>query len=61
MPEGKPAGVRCMHLTDEFLCRLYGSPERPAVCLSLHVSEDWCGSFRFDAMARIALLEAMTA
>ena len=33
MPRGKPAGVRCVQLDDEQRCRLFGRPERPAVCV----------------------------
>src|SRR5258708_12888559 len=36
MPGGKPAGVRCIQLDAENRCRLYGRPERPAVCSRLH-------------------------
>ena len=56
---GKPAGLRCPHLTGEYLCGLYGRPERPRVCLSLQATEEWCGSSRAEALRRIALLEAM--
>jgi len=30
MPQGKPAGERCLHLSVEQLCLLFGQPERPA-------------------------------
>jgi Fe-S-cluster containining protein len=32
MPDGKPAGVRCIHLLDDFRCALYNKPDRPKVC-----------------------------
>jgi len=32
MPEGKPAGVRCVQLDANNLCTLFGSPLRPMVC-----------------------------
>jgi len=32
MPNGKPAGTRCIHLTDEYRCSIFTSPERPRVC-----------------------------
>jgi hypothetical protein len=35
---GKPAGVRCVQLSDDGLCALFGRPERPAVCSSLRPS-----------------------
>ncbi len=31
MPHGKSAGVRCIHLTIEGLCGLFGKPERPKI------------------------------
>ena len=43
MPGGKPAGVRCVQLTDDLRCALYGRPERPAFCVSLRPSIDLCG------------------
>src|SRR5215468_1330965 len=35
LPHGKPAGVRCPHLTADIRCALFGSPDRPAVCAGL--------------------------
>lgn len=32
MPSGKPAGVRCIQLDNNNLCKLFGKPERPNVC-----------------------------
>ncbi|MBL8300799.1 MAG: YkgJ family cysteine cluster protein, partial [Rhodanobacteraceae bacterium] len=32
MPRGKPAGVRCIQLTDDNRCAIFHSPERPEVC-----------------------------
>ncbi|HEX2642113.1 MAG TPA: YkgJ family cysteine cluster protein, partial [Thermoanaerobaculia bacterium] len=29
MPDGKPAGVRCVQLTADNLCLIFGLPERP--------------------------------
>lgn len=61
MPHGKPAGVRCVQLTDDNRCRLFGKPERPAVCNSLRPSPDMCGRSAEEAMATITLLERATA
>lgn len=61
MPFGKPAGVRCVQLTDDGRCRLFGRPERPAVCGSLKPSPDMCGSDPADAFARLWALEQQTA
>jgi len=60
MPDGKPAGVRCIQLTEDNLCSLYGKPERPVFCVSYYASEDLCGRSRREALGLIALLEVAT-
>lgn len=60
MPQGKPAGVRCVQLTDDNRCRLFGRPERPAVCVSLRPSEEMCGSTNAHAFAYLSELELAT-
>ena len=60
MPEGKPAGVRCVQLDDDNLCRLFGDPSRPAVCARFDFDPELCGSERDEALSRIAAWEAMT-
>jgi uncharacterized protein len=60
MPSGKPAGVRCVQLTDDYRCRLFGLEERPKVCSALQPGEDLCGADRIDALTRIAWLERNT-
>lgn len=61
MPNGKPAGVRCLHLDDENLCRLFGKPERPAVCSSLRAEPAMCGANRDEALRTLAGWEVLTA
>lgn len=61
MPNGKPAGVRCVQLNDANLCRIFGRPERPACCSGLNPSEDMCGTSKHAAMVWLAQLEADTA
>jgi len=61
MPQGKPAGVRCVQLTQDFRCALFGKPERPAVCLSLRPQESMCGMNRDQALRILAALEVATA
>lgn len=61
MPDGKPAGVRCVQLTDDNRCLLFGRPERPAVCTGFQAARELCGDDRDDALLRIAKLEKMTA
>jgi Fe-S-cluster containining protein len=61
MPHGKPAGMRCVQLDELEACRLFGSPERPAVCLSLMPSVEMCGANREQAMGWLTRLEVQTA
>jgi uncharacterized protein len=60
MPDGKPAGVRCVQLLPDFRCALWGSPERPAVCESLRPSLAMCGETAGEAMVYLAHLEIAT-
>ncbi len=60
MPDGKPAGVRCIHLTADFRCALFGKPERPAVCNSLRASVEMCGSSAREVYEYLARLERST-
>jgi Fe-S-cluster containining protein len=61
MPDGKPAGVRCIHLTVDNRCALFGKPERPQVCIQLRPSEEMCGQSRTEALSYLTLLERVTA
>lgn len=58
--DGKPAGMPCPHLDDALRCRLFGQPERPAVCSSLAPGPEMCGSSREHAMAWLTRLETAT-
>jgi len=60
MPDGKPAGVRCVQLNDDNLCRLFGKPERPRVCLEFSATADVCGANSDEAMWLITSLERLT-
>ncbi|MBB5014197.1 YkgJ family cysteine cluster protein [Rehaibacterium terrae] len=61
MPDGKPAGVRCVQLDGMNRCRLFGRPERPAVCLGLRPTPAMCGASRDQALAYLTALEIATA
>lgn len=61
MEGGKPAGVRCSQLADDNACRIFGSPERPAVCASLQPAVDMCGASRSHALTWLTRLERETA
>nr|WP_298376023.1 YkgJ family cysteine cluster protein [uncultured Halomonas sp.] len=60
MPNGKPAGVRCLQLDERNLCRLFNDPRRPQVCLRFDFDIDLCGGHRDEALHRIAALEMAT-
>ena len=60
MPEGKPAGVRCIHLTPDLRCAIFGTPERPKVCGSLRALVEMCGSSQQDALDYLKDLELAT-
>lgn len=60
MPQGKPAGVRCVQLDEADRCRLFGDPRRPAVCASLKPTVEMCGAERAQAMHYLHTLEALT-
>jgi len=61
MPNGKPAGVTCVQLTSDRRCRLFGSPERPAVCDAFQAMADACGSTRDEALTLLTIMEVVTA
>ena len=61
MPRGKPAGVRCVQLTDDNRCAIFGQLERPAVCASLRAEPAMCGADRANALAWLTQLEQATA
>ena len=60
MPQGKPAGVRCVQLDQANHCRLFGQPDRPAVCTGLAASPPMCGADAALAMAFLTRLEYLT-
>jgi hypothetical protein len=60
MPNGKPAGVRCVQLTDDNRCKLFGLPDRPTVCTRLKPMREMCGETTDDAMRYLIDLELAT-
>jgi hypothetical protein len=61
MPDGKPAGVRCVQLTPDNRCLLFGQPERPEVCVRLRPNREMCGETAEHALAILEELERLTA
>ena len=60
MPDGKPAGVRCIQLGDNNLCHLFGKPERPPVCLQFKADTDICGQSNEQALHNLIEVEQIT-
>jgi Fe-S-cluster containining protein len=60
MPTGKPAGVPCVQLDPAGRCKLFGLPERPAVCASLRPQPAMCGASAAEALHILATLEQAT-
>jgi len=60
MPQGKPAGIRCVQLTEDNVCKIYGMADRPYVCVSYQATREFCGSRRSDAMRLLCELEQST-
>ena len=57
MPEGKPAGVRCVHLDEDLRCRLFGDARRPALCDAFCGRAGICGDDREQALVKLRRLE----
>jgi hypothetical protein len=50
MPDGKTAGVRCIHLLDDCMCAIYNDPSKPKVCSDFKAEPEFCGTSREDAL-----------
>ena len=61
MPNGKAAGERCVQLSVDNLCSIFGKPERPAVCSAFQADVEVCGDSREEAIKLIGWWEQMTA
>ncbi|MBA6413080.1 YkgJ family cysteine cluster protein [Parahaliea sp. F7430] len=60
MPEGKPAGVSCVHLSEDYRCQLFGDPRRPALCERFQAEHEVCGDNRSEALAKLSELEVLS-
>ncbi|MGQ4276800.1 YkgJ family cysteine cluster protein [Pseudidiomarina sp. E22-M8] len=60
MPAGKPAGIRCIHLTENHLCGIFNHPDRPQVCADFDAEPSVCGSTRNEALILLTRLEQET-
>ena len=60
MPNGKPAGVRCIQLNEQNLCKLFGQDSRPKVCHQFNACPVICGKTDQEALDNLIELEAIT-
>lgn len=60
MPNGKPAGVRCVHLDSKWQCSLFGDPRRPALCAAFAAEPDVCGADRGEALELLRVMEQLS-
>lgn len=58
MPEGKPAGFTCIHITQDNECSIY--EKRPAVCRNYTPTADLCGNSKEEALKNLKNLEELT-
>jgi uncharacterized protein len=57
----QPAGERCVQLSVDNLCSIFGRPERPPVCSGFAADVEVCGSSSQEAIRLIGWWEQMTA
>ena len=57
MPDGKPAGERCIQLNENNCCKIFAHSSRPEVCESFKASEEFCGQSNSQALKNLTFLE----
>ncbi len=60
MEKGKPAGVRCINLDENNMCKIFKDPNRPKVCAELKPCKDMCGTSKEEALKYLEELEKAT-
>ena len=60
MPNGKPAGVRCINLTENNHCSLFGSKQRPEVCNNFKPDIEICSKGALNALRKLTFIEKVT-
>ena len=60
MKGGKPAGVRCVHLTPDRKCSIHETGEYPGVCARLTPTAEMCGATFEEATDYLERLERLT-
>lgn len=59
MPDGKPAGIPCIHLTADLRCGIFNRADRPTVCAGFKAEEIICGNSRKEAIENLANLQGL--
>lgn len=59
MPNGKPAGVKCIHLTDDYKCSIFSRADRPKVCFDYKAEPLFCGNNKEEAIQILKELEGL--
>ncbi|WP_460044408.1 YkgJ family cysteine cluster protein [Pseudomonas sp. S2_H01] len=60
MPQGKLAGERCLHLSVDMLCDIFGRPDRPLVCSQFVADPEVCGGSSEEAIRILGWWEQAT-
>lgn len=60
MPDGKPAGITCLHLDQHMACRLFNDPRRPAVCAQFTAEVAVCAESREEALEILTWMEVQS-
>ncbi|QIQ21589.1 YkgJ family cysteine cluster protein [Zophobihabitans entericus] len=60
MPDGKAAGVPCIHLDANYRCQIFNHPDRPLVCGHLQPCLEMCQQNRIQALDYLTELEKQT-
>ncbi len=60
MPNGKPAGIKCVNLGEDNTCLIHNTESYPNVCKEFSPSLEMCGESTEYALSYLKKLEAMT-
>lgn len=61
MPQGKPAGVACVHLDlPTANCKIWNSQDYPETCKKFSPDPQFCGESKAEAVTILTLLEQQT-
>ncbi|MFC1570086.1 YkgJ family cysteine cluster protein [bacterium] len=60
MPNGKPAGIRCVNLSEDNLCRIHTKENYPEVCKNFIATLESCGKTNEEAIDNLTRLEKET-